>query len=106
MSSQNSMNSNNNSTGYSSMSGFGMGTMQSSQPSSTTLPQKQPTPDLSAFDSLLPSTNKNNKGLSMNAMAQNKVLKTLITLSEYFIAINFMPKLHLINRFFLYRDLV
>ena len=74
MSTQNSMNSNNNSTGYSSMSGFSMGTMQPQQPLSTTLPQKQPTPDLSAFDSLLPSNNKSSKGLSMNAMAQNKVL--------------------------------
>ena len=74
MSTQNSMNSNNNSTGYSSMSGFSMGTMQAQQPLSTTLPQKQPTPDLSAFDSLLPSNNKSSKGLSMNAMAQNKVL--------------------------------
>ena len=75
MSTQNPMNSNNNLTGYSSMSGFGMGTMQPQQPLSTTLPQKQQTPDLSAFDSLLPSTNKNSKGLSMNAMAQNKVYK-------------------------------
>ena len=73
MSAQNSMNSNNNLTGYSTMSGFGIGTMQPQQPLSTTLPQKQPTPDLSAFDSLLPSTNKSSKGLSMNAMAQNKV---------------------------------
>ena len=58
------------------MTGFGMGTMQPQQPLSTTLPQKQQTPDLSAFDSLLPSTNKNSKGLAMNAMAQNKVHKS------------------------------
>ena len=58
------------------MSGFGMGTMQPQPSLSTTLPQKQPTPDLSAFDSLLPSSNKNSKGLSMNAMAQNKVFES------------------------------
>ena len=65
--------SNINSTGFNSMSGFGMGTMQPQQSLSTTLPQKQPAPDLSAFDSLLPSANKGTKGMSMNAMAHNKV---------------------------------
>ena len=74
MTTQNSMISNNNSAAYSSMSGFGIGTMQAQQPITTSLPQKQPTPDLSAFDSLLPSTNKGTKGLPMNSMAQNKVV--------------------------------
>ena len=73
MTSQNPNISNINSTGFNSMSGFGMGTMQPQQSLSTTLPQKQPAPDLSAFDSLLPSANKGTKGMSMNAMAHNKV---------------------------------
>ena len=73
MTSQSTNNSNMNSTGFNNITGFGMGTMQPQQPLSTTLPQKQPAPDLSAFDSLLPSANKGTKGMSMNAMAHNKV---------------------------------
>ena len=66
---------NNSNAGLSSMSGFGMATMQT-QPlhmMSSSTPRSQAPPDLSAFDSLLPSTNKNVKSLPMNSMAQKKV---------------------------------
>jgi len=66
----------NSSTGMNSIPGFGMGAMQSIPQhgmagASNTL--RQQTPDLSAFDNLLPTNNKSIKSPPMNSMTQNKI---------------------------------
>merc|ERR1719479_415203 len=67
-------NNNSNAGGFTSIPAFGTGSMQTQPLSSMSIsnPHRQPTPVLSAFDSLLPSTNKSIKNPPMNSMAQHK----------------------------------
>ena len=65
----------NSNAGHSSTSGFNLSAtpMQSPNMMSYSNPRNQTPPDLSAFDSLLPSSNKSLKSPPMNLMVNNKV---------------------------------